>query len=163
MAESEEYRSFTVEAKVRLIRHRYSPGLFLDDEEAAEYNRNYEENIVKVDHKTEKPLKEFAEEEIKGRSFWMWLYYTTDLSGTIFHVLEKEIDFSEHTFTVNVKARYICPNLCTKEHLKKSVNGIFDHWFNAGCFSYHLVEFNIVSAERWGSDEVVPGIFVNLI
>ena len=163
MSENKEYRFFTVQVKVRLIRGIWEDGPFLDEEEASEHNRDYEENIVKVNHKTKKPLKEFAEKEIESRNFWMWLYYTGDLHGIIFQILEKEIEFSEHTFTVISKVLYIYPYSCTKEYLEKSVKGIFNHWRNAGYFSYHLVEFNIISTEHWGSDEVGPNIFVNLV
>ncbi len=154
---AEEFRDFVVEAKVRLLRR------FVDSygEYNSELNQDYQLNLVEVGYNTKKDMKEFAAEEINSKGFFMWLYYTGDLPGIIFHVLEKSVEFSEHTFVVTIKARYIYPKKCTKEYLKKSVKGIFDHWFLAGYVSYILDEFNIVSAEHWGNETVTPDIFIN--
>ena len=154
----DEFRNFIVEAKVRLLRRRYDS----DDEDNSERNLDYESNVVKVDENVKMDLEEFAHEEINKGGFLMWLYYTRDLPGLVFQVLDKNIAFSDHTFTVTVKARYIFPRKCPKEYLKKSVQGIFDHWFLAGYVSYILDEFNILSADQWG-DELTPDIFVNLL
>jgi hypothetical protein len=50
LEKNEEYRNFTVEAKVRLLRGMTSSGPFFDDEEAAKHNLDYETNMVKADH-----------------------------------------------------------------------------------------------------------------
>ncbi len=159
MDEEEEFRDFTVEAKVSLLRRFFDS----DGEDNSESSQDYQLNLVEVERNIKKDMKEFAVEQINNKSFWMWLYYNGDLPGIIFHVLEKNVEFLEHTFVVKVKARYIYPKGCTKEHLKKSVKGIFDHWFLAGYVSYILDEFNIVSAEPWGDFTLTPDIFVNSI
>nr|QBK85621.1 MAG: hypothetical protein LCMAC101_02160 [Marseillevirus LCMAC101] len=155
---AEEFRDFIVEAKVRLLRRVPDS----DDEEDPDDKQDYELNMVKVDHVKKKNMHDFAYEELNSKSFFMWLYYTPNLSGLVFHVLDKSVSFSEHTFTVTVKARYIFPKKCTKEYLEKSVNGVFNHWSRAGYVSYILDEFNILSADYFGDGTVTPDIFVNL-
>lgn len=158
---AKEYKNFIVEVKVRLMRRSYDSES--DEEDYLEYRQDYETNMVKIDHNVKKPLKKFASDEINAKEFWMWLYYTSDLNGIVFHVLERNIEFQEHTFVVNIKARYIYPKGCTKKYLKKSIEGIFDHWFNAGYVTYILDKFNIISATTHGNGgEIAPDIFINL-
>ena len=154
---AEEFRDFTAEAKVHLLRRVPDS----DDEEDSDYARDYDLDMIKVGHNKKKNMQDFAYEELDKKSFFMWLYYTSDLPGLVFHVLDKSVSFSEHTFTVTVKARYIFPKKCTKEYLEKSVNGVFNYWFNAGYVTYILDEFNILSADYFGDETVTPNIFVN--
>nr|QBK85823.1 MAG: hypothetical protein LCMAC101_04180 [Marseillevirus LCMAC101] len=155
----DEFTDFVVDIKLRLFRHEEI--VPLDD---------YEEPVLTdlkdvkgVTEEQKLKIREFSYNQLNSESFYQWLFYTGKLPGLIFHLLEKRVDFIDHTPVYTIKARYIFPNGCTKKYLRNGVEGIFSHWFRASDLAYILEKFNIVSHKKClNKMEIAPDIYVNL-